>query len=139
MKKNRLKVALDFDFELMGIVSQSPEYKLAWSINQQLNINLIRAKEARIEFVNYSDLLISYYIFETENSLLRLIKNKSHEGGAIFLLPEAKQIDYLLQIYNHSGAFDCKNIFSTLAKNSEIQFITRIELEKLKSKENLIF
>lgn len=139
MKKNKLKVALDFDFDLLGILSQTPEYKLAWAVNQQLNINLVRGEEAKIEFVNNESLLISYYIFETENSLIRMIKNRSHERGAMFLLPEIKQIDYLLQIYNHSGAFDCKNIFSTLAKNSEIQFITKIELDKLKSKENLIF
>ena len=139
MKKNKLSVTLDFDFELMGILSQAPEYKLAWSINQQLKINLTRASETRIEFINTTDLLISYYIFETENSLLRLIKNKSHEGTALYLLPEIKQMDYILQLYNHSGAFDSKNIFSTLAKNSEIQFITKIDIEKLKSKENLIF
>lgn len=139
MKKNKLKVALDFEFDLMGILSQSPEYKLAWSINKQLGINMVRAEEAKIEFINNNDLLISYYIFETENSLLRLIKNRSHEGGATFLLPEIKQIDFFLQIYNHSGAFDSNYIFSTLAKNSEIQFITKIELGKLKSKENLIF
>ncbi len=139
MKKNKLQVGIDFNFNLMGIVSQSPEYKLAWSINQPLQINLIKANEATLEFIKNENLIISYYYFETENSLIRLIKNKSYEGNARYLLPEIKQIDYFLQIFNYGGAFDTNNIFSTLAKNSEIQFITNIEVDKLKSKENLIF
>ena len=50
MKKNKLIASFDFDFSLLAIASQLKEYKLAWLINQELGVNLIKQPDEIFEF-----------------------------------------------------------------------------------------
>ena len=45
MKKNKLVIEYDFDFELLGILSSARGYKLAWEINQALGIQLVKQQD----------------------------------------------------------------------------------------------
>ena len=142
MKKNKLVIDYEFNFELIGILTQVKEYKLAWTINQTLNIHLKKCEDFVIQFLNNKSLTISNYLFKTGRSKIRLLKNKSYEkneNNELYLLPEIRQFDYLLQIYNEGDSFDSKMIREKLAENIFIDYITPIELDKLKSKDNLIF
>ena len=76
MKKNKLNLTYEFDFELAGIVCNQKEYKLAWYLNAALNCDLIKQPDIRIEFSNKSSLIISNFKYETEFTELVLLKNK---------------------------------------------------------------
>jgi hypothetical protein len=142
MKKNKLIVNYGYDFELLGIISPVKDYKIAWAINIALHIKLKKNNDLKIEFINDKTLIISNYTFETENSLLRLIKNKCQEvsdASSSYLLPELKNFDYFLKIEDEANTFDQSQIIKRIKSLPLIQYITPIDTTKLKSKENLIF
>jgi len=142
MKKNKLVVDFVFDFELLGLISPAKDYKMAWTINQALSIKLVKNQDLEIEFVNDKHLIISNYIFETENSTLRLLKNKTvdnNEPSVSFLLPELRNFDYFIMVEDHAEAFSITEMVTKIKNVPIIQYISRLDTDKLKSKENLIF
>lgn len=140
MKKSRLLVDYEYDFTLMAILSPMREYKLAWHINQHLHIRLVKEKDVELNFTNQPNLCISNYIFATEHSVFRLLKNRSvgeEEQG--FLLPELKQFDYLIMLQGEGDFFDKDALPAMLQKIPTVEFVKPIDVNNLKSKENLIF
>lgn len=141
MKKSKLIVDHNFDFELAGIISNAKGYKLTWEINRALKLNFIKAKDLVLSFIDSNRLTILNYKYETENSKLLLLKNKGVESDGIpgsFLIPEMRRFDYLLWTRS-VDEFDLVLWIDKIKELRVIQYAIRIDIEKLKSKENLLF
>lgn len=141
MKKSKLIVDHNFDFELVGIISNAKGYKLTWEINRALKLNFIKAKDLVLSFIDSNRLTILNYKYETENSKLLLLKNKGVESDGIpgsFLIPEMRRFDYLLWTRS-VDEFDLVLWIDKIKELRVIQYAIRIDIEKLKSKENLLF
>lgn len=142
MKKRKLEAEFDYNFTLFGLISVLKEYKLAWQLNNHLEIQLDKVRDIEIDFIKSQNLIISNYLFETEYSSFRLLKNKSmdlYSDNPAFLLPELKRFDYLILVqgFEDTMSFDeMKVIMSSIPK---IQFVQTFDVEDLKSRENLIF
>ena len=52
MKKSKLIIDYQFDFELFGVIATVKGYKLAWEINQELGIQLIKQPDLVVGFKN---------------------------------------------------------------------------------------
>jgi hypothetical protein len=140
MKKSKLLVDYEIDFTLWALLTPMREYKLAWYMNQLLHIRLVKEKDIEFAFTNQPDLSISNYIFATEHSVLRLLRNRSvSEQEKAFLLPELKQFDYLLVLQGEGDFFDPARLVSVLQQIPTVEYVKPIEVESLKSKDNLIF
>lgn len=142
MAKNRLIIEYEYDFDLFGLISPSKDYKLAWLINQQLGIHLVKEDDIRISFLNDEELVISNYLFETEHAQLRLLRNRSEDpkdDRMNYLVPEMNRFDYLIIKRGEIGDYDDKTWLKKIQHLKEIQYVARMDLEKLKSRENLIF
>jgi hypothetical protein len=142
MKSTRLVVEYDYDFEVLAVISSVKDYKLAWAINKCLNIHLYKAEDICLEFVRDGRLLISNFIFETEYTTFRLLKNKSFEvsrNSKTFLIPELKDYDFLIKISGESIAFSGETISEKLKELPMVEYIKKVDIINLKSKENLIF
>lgn len=142
MKKNKLIVEYEYNFDLLGIISPAKGYKLAWLINETLKIKLKKEKDLALEFLNDKNIVISNYLFQTEHSIFRLIKNKSYDSGnegQLYLLPELKDFDYLIMINGFEDTFNSVEVTDKLKQLNEIQYLQKINISDLKSKENLIF
>jgi hypothetical protein len=142
MKASKLVVDHDYNFDVLALISSEKDYKLAWSLNKLLNIHLCKAEDLCLDFVKDSKIMITNFIFEKEYSSLRLLKNKSNEFNNIskpFLLPELKEYDYIIRIEGERTFLDVDIIIQKLKSLPAIQYLKRIEIHKLKSKENLIF
>ena len=142
MKKQKLVVDFDYNFKLFGIISPASEHKLAWELNRGLNINMIKNDDININFLNNKNLIISNFLFEKEESILRLLKNKSVGMPAtsnLFLVPELKQFDYLLTIGGFEQTFKPENVVVRLGQINVIHNVINLDVLKLKSKENLVF
>ncbi|MDN5202604.1 IPExxxVDY family protein [Fulvivirgaceae bacterium BMA10] len=142
MKRNRLIVEFEYDFKLFGLISTASEHRLAWEINSALGIKLVRQEDIELKFIDNKNLIISNFIFGKEPSIFRLLKNKSlgiSNTSNLYLLPEIKQFDYLILIQGFEQSFDIREVVDKLNNVGIIQYTVSIELEKLKSKENLIF
>lgn len=142
MSTSKLRPEFDFDFLLYGIISNNPEYKIAWKINQEMNILLKKRKDIEIEFTNNKFICISNFRFETENTTFELLKNKSNlqaTAGIDFLLPELKQIDFLLKINGSQVKNDSEELLEALKRVHGVLNLIKIKVSRLKFKDNLIY
>jgi hypothetical protein len=142
MKKRKLEAEFEYDFSLFGIISVLKEYKLAWLLNNILDVQLDKANDIEIEFLKSQNLIISNYLVETENSSLRLLKNKSMDqfnDNPAYLLPELKRFDYFMIIQGFEDTFSNQVLKQKISSIPGIQYVQFFSLESLKSRENLIF
>lgn len=142
MVKNKLVIEYKYDFDLYGIISTSRDYKLAWLINQKLGLRLVKEEDIRIAFLNDEKLVISNYLFATEHAQFRLLKNKSEERkfeALRYLIPELNRFDYLIMKSGNIADTGNADWLTKIQQIKEIQYVTALDITKLKSRENLIF
>jgi len=149
----------EIDYQLIAIHSTLEDFRLAYYINQNLPINLKKSncdlqvsnKEGETQFTRF--------VFEDEKDILwSLVQNQNkavvsnltvNQGlfsnsedtmsTKIYLIPEFKKVDYFLKIENDEVAIDMIQITNQLKKIERISAVYSVEVEKIKSKNNLIF
>ena len=140
MKKSKLLIDYEYDFELIGIRSSAKGYKLAWEINSKLGIHLIRQPDLTVGFKKDVEQKFSFYAHETRINRLKLFKNKpvDTDSGKYFLIPEFHHFDFIILIQmDDSAQHDA--FLQQLKQISSIELTASIPLEGLKSKSNFIF
>jgi len=138
MKRQRLLADYEIDFEVFGIVSVFKDYKLAWNLNKNLHLSLVKKNDLRLRFVDH-ELVVSNFLYETENSQLWLLKNRSYEIDkrmGTYFVPEMTEMDYFLRI---SGEVPDAKWLELLRSTIGIEYVHKVNVERLKSKENFIF
>src|SRR5688572_11789228 len=140
MKKSKLVIDYEFDFELIGIRSSAKGYKLAWEINNQLGIHLIRQPDLTVGFKKGEERKFSFYAHETRLNRLKLFKNKpvDTDSGKYFLIPEFHHFDFIILVQMDDLA-QRDTFLQQLKQISSIELTSGIPLEGLKSKSNFIF
>jgi hypothetical protein len=140
MKKAKLQIEPTFDFELLGIVSPIREYRMAWLVNQELELNLVKVDDLELEFLNSEKLEIAQYFLSLPHGFIQLLKNKALNSAQqlAYLVPELKNLDYFLLVQDETEQLDLSNFMEKLSQNPLVQSIVRIDISKLKSKENLL-
>jgi hypothetical protein len=142
MKAAKLIIEYDYNFEVLALISSVKDYKLAFNINNKLNVQLKKTDDICLVFVNESELTVSQYLFETEFRTLRLLKNKSLEAKNMskpYLVPELKEYDYFIHLSGEGEVWESENIIENLKSLPVIQYVQKVDLNNLKSRENLIF
>lgn len=137
MNKHLLLDDYEFDFLAIGISCHTKDYRLCWSINKALNINL--SKDADIELTSKKGKISKhssyYYLDELTEKEYRLVSNKSHND---FLVKEQKQADFYLLLYeNDTDSYE--EILKELKTINIILMAFEVNVVTLKSKENLLF
>jgi len=142
LKKTRLQIEYDYDFSLLGVVTNVKEYKLAWYINQVLQINLTKQEEIIIPKLDARNLVISNLLHESDYSSIRLIGNRSLEDDSNVkstLLPELQNFTHFLLLHDEQGAFDEKTLIDQIKSIDVVEYVVAIDPDRLKNKDNLIF
>ena len=117
-KKKIHKLAFEFesDFKLIGIASHENDYRLSWAVNNSLGIEFVKTEDLIITHPKHK-ILISYsmYNFNDEDNFItyHLISNKSEKG---FLLPEMKNLDFVLKVSGEPDTIFFKNLLQNLKK-----------------------
>ncbi|MEO1053537.1 MAG: IPExxxVDY family protein [Bacteroidota bacterium] len=141
MKRKKLVIDYEYDFDLMGIVSSVKDYKLAWALNNFLSIELEKADDHILKFNKVGDIKFSNYIFATEHSEIRLFKNKAvdvSEQSKQFLVPEMGRFDYFLTAKGIISNCETKELADRLKRMRFIEYIVNINIETIKSKDNFL-
>lgn len=137
MKKLKLELEYDYDFFLIGISSHGKDFRLCWEMNQLLGIDFERTMD--FEIVQKDNLKVfPFFEYVDVNNGIEyvLIKNR---GNAGLLLPEETNSDYLFVIKGAVTADTIKAVSQQLIDIKIVLTAYPIEVNKLKSKENLIF
>jgi hypothetical protein len=148
----------EIDFHLLAIHTSIEDFRLAYFLNQKLQLNLskntdeikIKNKEGNTFFSRYTFEDIKNDIFwnliQNENEIT-LLQSNSNQGlftesknsfiTKDYLLPEYKKVNFFLKIEN---AKETINPTETIIKSiDKISTVYLIDLENIKSKNNLIF
>jgi len=143
-------------FSLFAIHTDLDDYRLAYSLNKYLGINLCR-KAFDLDFVNSKGSFSVFEYIDQTNflkwSLISNIYNHSFSAKGsnddlfiesnnlvqkVNLITEYKNVNYLLKIENNDGQFNLEDIIKRI--KSIPQVITLYDINNdLKNKENLIF
>ncbi|MFC5625007.1 IPExxxVDY family protein [Algoriphagus winogradskyi] len=140
MKKAKLLIEHTYDFELLGLVSPVKDYKMAWLINRDLDLNLIKSDDLLLEFMTLPSLKISQYFLSLPHGFVQLLRNKAlnSTNQVSYLIPELKSMDYFLLVQDETFQISINTFANQLAKNRYIQNVMKLDVSKLKSKENLL-
>ncbi len=151
----------DFDelnYELLAIHTDLEDYQLAYHLNQKLPIILAKSNvEIQTQSKNGESFFSRFRYENLENEVeWDLISNKTEivierignmndlfgekserVATRSYLLPEFKKVDFFLKI--SSGIDDIDDLLPDLNAIPKISTIYKIDFEKIKSKNNLIF
>jgi hypothetical protein len=119
-KIHKLAFEVESDFSLIGIASHENDYRLSWAINKALHLDLIKVEDFSFNHPKHKiNTNYSMFFFEDENNYIsyNLISNKSEKG---FLMPEMKNIDFILRI---SGSPDTTFLDELVNKLKKIDII----------------
>ncbi len=148
------------EFSLIAIHCSEEPYKMAYMLNKHVSLQLKR-KPLDLDFSN-NGLDVTFSIFEYEDELsyilYNLVSNKSkslsakvHSSGGLFdeiasektvttyLLNEFKNVDFFLKIRSDYEKVPTRNLISAINEIEQVISAYSIEIEKIKSKNNLIF
>lgn len=144
VKRHKLSLDISIDFELIGICSHHSDYRLAFAINQQLELHL--AKDDTLAVYNYkktagtisqdtSSHSFHYWQDEDENIEYYLVKNKKDSR---YLFPEKAQIDYFLML-REEPSIDMEQLCEGLKKIPIVVAAFNFDPEKLPSSGFIVF
>ncbi|MCB4798168.1 IPExxxVDY family protein [Neotamlana laminarinivorans] len=144
-------------FTLIAIHCNLEDYRLAYLLNKNLSISLIR-KPSDLQF-NKGAVSYSIYNWDDENQqvawhlvsnlcktevlqdldLNSLFKNQQKVIKSSYLLPEFKTVNYFLKIDFEFSAAKLKLLVNNILKIPHIATAYGINMNDIKSKDNLIF
>lgn len=139
MRKRKLILSNEIEDTIFGIVSSLKEFKLAWKINNALNIELIKQGDLNLSFVDGSDLVISNYEYRTEFISFRMLKNRSVNDLGKYLIPELSRFDFFILIDQPDLIGDGQFLLEKFKGVNGIDFAMSVATDKLKNKDNFIF
>jgi hypothetical protein len=136
-KKHKLSISIEDDFCLLGIVSDEPDYKLCWLINQELNISFNRVDD--LVFFNKKmneEENVSMFKFYDDNKMItfRLIGNRIQSG---YYLSDLRNIDYILHIQGEIIAEEIHALIEGISRIGAVRMCVPVELDRIREREKL--
>ncbi len=140
MKKKRLEIDYNYDFELIGVISSTKGYKLAWDINHHLGVHLIKQADVVIQFNANITGTYSHFVHEGPHHILRLFRNKPNEQEAAknLLIQEFPHFDYIV-LSQGADKIEINRLQEYLRSISSVELVAFIPLDALKEKDYFIF
>jgi hypothetical protein len=125
-----------YEFILVGLSCRQKDYRLAWSLNREMNWSLERVDDLEIPHKTGSSFHARFVFHHSEDMVIySLLANRSDEK---FILPEWSQFDFFLKI--EEGAFEVNDTFyRRLRKSPFVLAAYEIREETVRSRNNLIF
>ena len=148
------------DYLIIAIHSSLEDYRMAYFLNQNLPILLEKNNQKIVIKSKNGNSFYSKFIFDDleKDMIWQLIQNKNEIVSATnnkiqnlffdekieveikaFLLPEYKNIDYILKIDNAPYGFALEQIIQKISEIDEVLTVYEIDKNTIKSKNNLIF
>lgn len=132
MAKHTLEIELECDFDLIGISCHLKDYRLCWTLNRLLDINLERDEHGAA--TDYGQFVLFRDHCEEFRLDISLLVNRSQNG---WFIPEHRQSDYLLLIRDNAR-WTLDELLTALRSHGQILTAYSIDPNQLKSKENLL-
>jgi hypothetical protein len=145
------------DYNLIAIHTSLEDYRLAFKINQQLSILLSKNNDEIPIVFNKKKTSFSRFTFDDDEKMMvwDLIQNKQEVELPVLttavnlfenkdittqvtLVSDLKKVDFLLKI-EHDNQVKTKDIINKINKIDSISTVYEVDVNEIKSKNNLIF
>lgn len=148
------------DLQVIAIHTSLEDYRLAFFLNRALKINLCRNKiDVKLE-QKKDTFFFNNFIFEDQESDVcwNLIQNEieiEHKQNTlsqdlfaksdtefltkVFFIPEFKKVNFFMKLEGANELYEIKDLIAKINSIDRISTVYEIELDNLKSKNNLIF
>lgn len=139
MAIKKLSIQDDYDFSLVGISSHSKDYRLCWSINNNLGTSFTKQEDLKVELIKTHELShFSFYEYEDEENFNKqyIISNTGTSGN---LLPEYRNLDYFWMVKGNFTKQNMRDLLEGLSKIEVVIACLELDVSSLKSKQNLLF
>ena len=134
MAKLLLEIEENYDFQLIGICSHIKDYRMVWELNNNLSLDLCKDSNYELHQKGQQQSHAFHHFCDEENLVdYFLIGNRSESG---LLIPEESKCDYLLVIKGNANE---SLLLSRINAIKHVLTAYSIEVEELKSKDNLLF
>lgn len=148
---------LGYDFSLIAIHTSLEAYHIAFLLNKNLGLRLSRSSEdlvvnkgryfADFPLFEYEDTqqYATYYFFNnrTETALKNqpqgLFDNDNTSFVSDVFINDLPKVDYLLKVYDDGCAFAKAKILKEINQIPQIVTAYSVDIDQLKTKQNLIF
>lgn len=131
-------MAIEEDFCLLGVVSDEPDYRLCWLINQALGTAFMKQEDLTVYHKKHgADQSFSIFSFLDEEACLtfRIIRNRSDAG---YFLDELKNLDYLVHIQGEIYHDKISDFLQGMTSIGGIRMGIPVDLAKIRNKERLL-
>lgn len=137
MAKLVLEFEAEYDFHLIGICSHVKDYRISWEVNKLLNLELAKDEDHTL-YLQKEELSFPCYSCKREEELKEyyLIGNRSK---GVYLIPEESEVDYFLVLKGFFSDEEIKKLAQKIGELKTVLTSFAIEVEELKSKQNLVF
>ncbi len=128
-----------FDFDLIGISTNIPDYQLVAKINEVLHIDLERKRDdytLNLNGLEGKKFRWYSYLPSEEDLEIYLIVNRGENG---FLVEEIKQMNSFLLIFGELNYLKSNEVAQQIKSIPQVIASTIIDIDTLKSKNNFIF
>ena len=150
----------EIDYSLIAIHTTLEDYRLAYFINQRLHVNLnksikeiqITDKEGEVHFSRFhyyeKKKEVSWDLIQNIDEVIQQKKGDSQSlfsnfeievAKKVYMIPEFKKVNYFLKIENSEDNTNLIEIQSELNSIDQIATNYIVDINKIKSKNNLIF
>lgn len=136
-KKHKLSVAIGEDYGLLGIVSDEPDYKLCWMINQRINTSFTRDEDLVLfsRTLNQEQEIPLFQSYDDHKMLtLRLIRNRLTAG---YFLADLKHIDYVLHIQGEITPEDLNDMIREINSTPSVRMCVPVDLKRIREHDRL--
>jgi len=157
MHKLEVNDFYDASYILFAVHCRLEDYRLAYLLNKHLGLRLKRMKND----IDYKYFAASYSIYEWEDfkldvtwnlvsNICRKEESALQSSGSLFyedtsvikiynLLPELKNVDYLIKLSDEYRNLNEKIIINSIQSIPQVITTYTVDLTKIKSKDHLIF
>ncbi len=138
IKKHKLDMAMEEDYCLLGVVTDEPDYKLCWMINQSLRMNFEKQDDlALFHKKSGEEQEFSHFRYEEEEAMItfRIIKNRTDKG---YYLEELKNLDYLIHIQGEINTLKINNFMLSIGGLEPVRMCVPCDLSRIRNHDRLL-
>ena len=123
------------EYYLIVIVSSCKEYKLAWVLENLLDISLKKESNEKIDLIDNKTIELSFLISRDKNKYFKLISNKLlYNPFKSHLIASFSIFDYLIQFSINYFDDSPSDIINTLKSDNLIHFANFVDIKLIKEK-----
>jgi hypothetical protein len=134
-----LEAEYDYNFEIYALNCTLKEYHLAWLLNKNLFLNLIKKNDLTLSKDENENYNFSCFEFFAGIRAFRLIKNASYDEKPNFFVKDLLGYDYLFLVKDPTGEINEKKMTLKLRKMQGILRAEKFNPLHIKEKEFLVF